>query len=424
MLVRLLKATEAAELVGYFVASGLGATGLTVTVDVWRRQPAGAWTEIVTGASATQIGDGGYEYQLSGASVTAGASYFYVFKTAGTADQKHVAGYCACETDYTTTRAANIDTIYQNASDTFTLVTDKLDATVASRLAAADYTAPPSAASVATAVWANATRTLTSLSALAADIASAVWGALIATYNTGTAFGGWLQTQLDATIASRLASSAVVVRSNTAVGGAATYATLDTGASAVDDYYNGAAILLTGGTGAGQSRMIADYTGSTKRATPEHDWVTAPDATTTYTISVFADPLANAVGRYPSGSIGYSIGTIVRSAFTVVAGASMDLITLYRDDTYEGAAALSISVDNDRALTVTGARLETSALSLTLTVVTGSGATLAFKISSNEAATTLWAATDGAVDVRLIVTHAEGESTIATGLLEIKGPLQ
>ncbi|MCB9172340.1 MAG: hypothetical protein H6637_05390 [Ardenticatenales bacterium] len=69
----------------FFTNAGVGATGLTVTVDVYR----GA-TEIVTGGSAIEIGDGLYTYTLASGSVTNANHYRAVFKTAGTADQKHV----------------------------------------------------------------------------------------------------------------------------------------------------------------------------------------------------------------------------------------------------------------------------------------------------------------------------------------------
>lgn len=64
-----------------------------------------------------------------------------------------------------------------------------LDAAVSSRLAGAGYTAPPSAATVAAAVWASGTRTLTSLSALAADLAAAVWNAVASAFNTAGSMG-------------------------------------------------------------------------------------------------------------------------------------------------------------------------------------------------------------------------------------------
>ena len=49
---------------------------------------------------------------------------------------------------------------------------------IGTRMATFTYTAPDSASTIATAVWANATRTLSSFGSLVADIATAVWGAV------------------------------------------------------------------------------------------------------------------------------------------------------------------------------------------------------------------------------------------------------
>lgn len=69
----------------------------------------------------------------------------------------------------------------------------------------------------------------------------------------------------------------------TAQAGAATTITLDATSSAVDDTYNGQTITITSGTGAGQSRAISDYVGSTKIATVSA-WSTTPDSTSVYKI--------------------------------------------------------------------------------------------------------------------------------------------
>lgn len=75
------------------------------------------------------------------------------------------------------------------------------------------------------------------------------------------------------------------VETGTAQSGAAGTITLAAGESAVDDFFNGAVIYLTGGTGIGQYRKITDYVGSTKVATIDTNWVTNPDATSTYLIT-------------------------------------------------------------------------------------------------------------------------------------------
>lgn len=64
---------------------------------------------------------------------------------------------------------------------------------------------------------------------------------------------------------------------------------LEAGASSVDGIYQGRHVRITGGTGAGQWRLIDDvagrgYNGDTKRAYVTKGWNTAPDATSTYEI--------------------------------------------------------------------------------------------------------------------------------------------
>lgn len=61
-------------------------------------------------------------------------------------------------------------------------------------------------------------------------------------------------------------------RDNTAAGGAASSITLDAGASAVNDYYNEHVIIITGGLGVGQVRVITDYDGGSKVATVASAW--------------------------------------------------------------------------------------------------------------------------------------------------------
>jgi hypothetical protein len=73
------------------------------------------------------------------------------------------------------------------------------------------------------------------------------------------------------------------IRTNTAQAGAATTITLDTGASASDDFYNGNTVEILSGTGYGQERVITDYVGSTKVATVA-TWTTNPDNTSIFKI--------------------------------------------------------------------------------------------------------------------------------------------
>lgn len=78
------------------------------------------------------------------------------------------------------------------------------------------------------------------------------------------------------------ADTGLKIRSGTAQAGAASTITLDAGASATDSLYKGAVVVVTGGTGAGQHRIITGYVGSTKVATVGEAWETAPDNTSTF----------------------------------------------------------------------------------------------------------------------------------------------
>lgn len=92
----------------------------------------------------------------------------------------------------------------------------------------------------------------------------------------------FLDTEVAATLAAVLnLVGASYTRTGTAQGGAAGSIDLDTGASSTDDFYNNQLVVIASGTGAGQSRFISDYTGSTRRATVA-TWVTNPDSTSVF----------------------------------------------------------------------------------------------------------------------------------------------
>jgi hypothetical protein len=71
----------------------------------------------------------------------------------------------------------------------------------------------------------------------------------------------------------------------TAQAGASGTITLAAGESALDDFYEHTHIIIVGGTGIGQTRLMHDYTGATKVADVYPNWVTNPDNTSEYIIS-------------------------------------------------------------------------------------------------------------------------------------------
>jgi hypothetical protein len=128
------------------------------------------------------------------------------------------------------------------------------------------------------------------------------------------------------------------VRTGTAQAGAAGSITLDSGASAITDYYVGCIVRTTGGTGGGggsgalnnQARVITAYNGSTKAATIEPPWETTPDSTTTF--AVHLTDLANYALRanveswisvppnaLVSGRVDASVGAMAANTVTAAA---------------------------------------------------------------------------------------------------------
>jgi hypothetical protein len=195
----------------HYTNSGANATGLTVTVSVYN--PAG--TKIVDAASASEIGLGVYEYELASGSVTSDGLYTYIFDTAGTVDQRNIAGQWAIGvagienlnatiSSRSTLTAANVwDYLSASASTASSIgkqIVDNIDAAISTRLPTASYTSPPSAASIATAVWTAGTRTLTSFGTLVADI----WATATSGLTTAGSIGKHIVDYLTGDIYARL----------------------------------------------------------------------------------------------------------------------------------------------------------------------------------------------------------------------------
>lgn len=123
------------------------------------------------------------------------------------------------------------------------------------------------------------------------------------------------------------------IRSNTAAAGAAGTLTLDASASATNDFYNLCWVYLTGGTGAGQIRLITDYVGATQVATVSPNWVTTPDNTSTFAVLPFtalgglsADALTAISDDLEAQVVetegSYTIGQVLSILLSVAAGVS------------------------------------------------------------------------------------------------------
>lgn len=93
-----------------FTDSAVGATGLTVTVDIRSiNRSSGVVATVQTGASATEWWKGLYYYRLTSADLNV-YDYYAVFITAGTADLKEVPGVWARFSEAITTDASGYAT--------------------------------------------------------------------------------------------------------------------------------------------------------------------------------------------------------------------------------------------------------------------------------------------------------------------------
>jgi S-adenosylmethionine/arginine decarboxylase-like enzyme len=93
----------------------------------------------------------------------------------------------------------------------------------------------------------------------------------------------WLGSAPNALVSGKVDSLANV-DNGTAQAGAAGTITLRSGASATDSIYNDCDVCILSGTGAGQTRLITAYVGSTKVATIAPNWQTNPDNTSVYSV--------------------------------------------------------------------------------------------------------------------------------------------
>jgi hypothetical protein len=116
--------------------------------------------------------------------------------------------------------------------------------------------------------------------------------------------------------------SKLAVRTGTAQAGTASSLTLDSGASATNSVYNGLALYLTGGTGAGQVRTIVGYSGTTKVATLDRAFQVTPNNTTTFALMPADSPTLNA-----SLQVSANVATATIRTGTAQAG-SANAITL------------------------------------------------------------------------------------------------
>ena len=143
---------------------------------------------------------------------------------------------------------------------------------------------------------------LLAATATSAQLVDDTWDELItgSLHNTATSAGRRL-----------LELGAYHISSGTAQAGSAYSITLASDAGAVDHILNRNIIVILAGTGAGQTRTIVDYNGTTKVAVVDRNWWTNPDATSEYSILPDDTPL---IADHGIATAGTSTTITIRSA--------------------------------------------------------------------------------------------------------------
>jgi hypothetical protein len=120
-----------------------------------------------------------------------------------------------------------------------------------------------------------------------------------------------------------------IIRSGTAQGGSSSAIILDSGASSLDNFYNFLLIHIVAGTGAGQTRIINLYTGSTKEATVFNAWGINPDSSSIFMIYPNRKPGTEELaklwdsavsGHTFEGTFGEAVNTVYTTIGTTGAG--------------------------------------------------------------------------------------------------------
>lgn len=201
-------------------------------------------------------------------------------------------------------------------------------------------------------------------------------GALSANLDTQlTAIDDYIDSEI-ATLVTNVAAilAAVVIRANTAqTGSTSSTIKLDASASATNDLYTGAWVLLTGGTGAGQCRFITGYTGATKVAAIKPNWTTTPDNTSTFTVL----PASWVQGALEAASVTtLEADAIGSGAIGAAALAQIADVVLRRTGTNVVASSDGDTVDKNSLLGLVQQNQKATLSGTTLTVKKPDGTTL------------------------------------------------
>jgi len=246
----------------------------------------------------------------------------------------------------------------------------------------------------------------------AGDIGNNAITAAVLASDAGTEIAGAVWNEpLSGHVTAGTAGQAIYrLRTGTAQAGAASTITLDASASGVNDLYRDSLVVITGGTGAGQSRTIASYVGSTKIATVTPSWATTPDNTSVFEIvplgaiagatAPTAATVAAAVwdevraSHVTAGTFGQGVasvqGNLTGTIANLAAGAKADVNAEVADVLTVDVVADSMAADGTRptiaqaVLMLTRFLFERGISGTTVTARKEDGSTVAMQFSIND----------------------------------------
>jgi len=135
------------------------------------------------------------------------------------------------------------------------------------------------------------------------------------------------------------------IENGTAQSGTANTITLAAGAASTNDLWVGQQISIYDGTGAGQTRGVLNYNGSTKALTVARNWKVNPDATSKYKIQLQFGPKVNNTLEVTVADAGADLTAIPwnPSWDTEVQSECVDALTAYGASTHSAADTWAVA---------------------------------------------------------------------------------
>ena len=219
------------------------------------------------------------------------------------------------------------------------------------------------------------------------------------------------------------------VRTGTAQAGAASTITLDSSASAIDNFYKGCWVNCTNNSPAnaqGQARMCTSYTGSSKVLTIEGTWGTNPDNSTTFEVLAsewWPWSLADinsiegvALATHASGLMGSDLRQILGTAASTPATAGILDVNVKNIDNDAASASGTVTFPNATIASttnITAGTITTTTTATNVTTVNGLAAGVITATSIAADAITAAKVADGTIDAATFAAGAINAAAIA-----------